>query len=361
MKRTTKHIIISLLLLLCTGGAASAQYAIKNHTFDTDIYFIRECCFPDYGYSYDDYLQYAPAAVMVGLKAAGYESRSSWGRMLVSDALSVTVMAAAVNGLKYSVQRPRPDGSRNNSFPSGHTATAFMTATLLHKEYGWKSPWFSIGGYTAAAVTGVSRILNKKHWMSDVAAGAAIGIGSVHLGYFLTDLMFKEKGLASAWSEPEFIWNPDAKHYVAELMFGHRIVLDAQGLKKMGKLPVRGGLVGISTDIPLSPGLGLTARASASSMTYVSGSVSPMYSTLAGGVWNFHFAKRLEFQTHLMAGCAWLDDNPGIDLAAGIGLSLITDSHFKVKAFADFESLSFDKTHPWINTIVVGWSSAWFW
>ena len=70
---------------------------------------------------------------MVGMKACGYESRSSWGRMLVSDAFSAAIMAGAVNGIKYSVGRLRPDGSRYNSFPSGHTATAFMTASMLHK------------------------------------------------------------------------------------------------------------------------------------------------------------------------------------------------------------------------------------
>ena len=87
-------------------------------------------------HEYDDYLQYAPVALTVGLKAAGYESRSSWGRMLTSDALSVAVMTAGVNGIKYSIKRMRPDGSRRNSFPSGHTATAFMSAAMLHKEYG---------------------------------------------------------------------------------------------------------------------------------------------------------------------------------------------------------------------------------
>ena len=109
--------------------------------------------------------------------------------MFVSDVFSVGAMAVTVNGLKYTIKRMRPDGSRRNSFPSGHTATAFMTATMLHKEYGWRSPWFSIGGYTAAAVTGVSRLLNNRHWMTDIAAGAAIGIGSVHLGYFITGTM----------------------------------------------------------------------------------------------------------------------------------------------------------------------------
>ena len=118
---------------------------------------------------------------MVGMKACGYESRSSWGRMLASDAFPAGVMAIAVNSLKYSIGRLRPDGTSYNSFPSGHTATAFMTASMLHMEYGWRSPWFSIGGYAAAAVTGVSRIMNNRHWMTDVVAGAAIGIGSTDI------------------------------------------------------------------------------------------------------------------------------------------------------------------------------------
>lgn len=147
-------------------------------------------------YHYDDYLQYAPAAIMVGMKVAGVQGRSSWGRMLVSDAFSAALMAGMVNGLKYSVKKMRPDGSTRNSFPSGHTATAFMTATMLHKEYGMtRSPLYSIGGYAIATATAVSRQLNNKHWFSDVLVGAGIGIFTTELGYYLADLIFKDKGL----------------------------------------------------------------------------------------------------------------------------------------------------------------------
>jgi len=362
MKRNLYHITVVIVLFLMGPMSASAQYLNGDYSFDSDIFYIRQSAIPDFRYSYDDWLQYAPAAVMVGVKATGYDGRSSWGRMLVSDAFSVAIMSATVNGLKYTVSRPRPDGSRNNSFPSGHTATAFMTATMLHKEYGWKNPWFSIGGYTAAAITGVSRLMNNKHWMSDVVAGAAIGIGAVHLGYFLTDKIFKDKGLRQDYHSPAFYYDSSRKHYVAELMFGHRMILGAEGMKGMGTVPVRGGLIGISTDIALAPGIGLAARACASSMTYESGIVSPMYSTLAGGFWNFHFARILEFQTHVMGGYAWMDrQRSGLALGAGIGLSLITDSNFKIKAFADFESIDINSSQPWLNTLVVGWSSAWFW
>ena len=70
-----------------------------------------------------------------------------------------------------------------------------MAATMLHKEYGTtRSPWYSIGGYTVATATAVSRMLNNKHWLSDVMVGAGIGILSTEVGYFLTDLIFKDKG-----------------------------------------------------------------------------------------------------------------------------------------------------------------------
>ena len=108
---------------------------VASNDFDRDFMMLRSTVTPDFRHHYDDYTQYAPAALMVGLKACGYHGRSDWGRMLVSDAFSVAAMTAVVNGIKYSAKRLRPDASTYNSFPSGHTATAFMTATMLHKEY----------------------------------------------------------------------------------------------------------------------------------------------------------------------------------------------------------------------------------
>ncbi len=357
MRRSIFHIILSILILFFSGSFSSyAQSPFNRYNIDTDINSIRNSVIPGFCHEYDEYLQYVPAGVMLGLKVGGYESRSSWGRLVVSDALSLAIMAASVEGLKLVVGRERPDGNGLDSFPSGHTATSFVAATFLHKEYGWKSPWFSIGGYTAAAVTGLTRIMNNRHWMSDVVAGAAIGIGSVHLGYFLTDLMFRGKGLNAAYSKPKFHYDSSQKHYVAELMFGRRFILGGSDLKDEDKIPVRGGFAGVSADIPVKAGLGVTARVSANSMTYRSGEVLPVYSALAGGYWNLPFAGILEFQTHLMAGYA-----SGLDLAAGIGLSIITDSNFKFKAFADFEHMGLSSSRSGLNTVLIGWSSSWFW
>ena len=144
----------------------------------------------------DDYLQFFGPAAVVGLKLGGYEGRSDWPRLLASAGLSYAIMAGFVNGIKYTAKEMRPDGSTANSWPSGHTATAFVGASLLHKEYGLtRSPWFSVAGYGMATATGVMRVLNNRHWISDVMSGAGIGILSTELGYAIGDLLFKGKGL----------------------------------------------------------------------------------------------------------------------------------------------------------------------
>ena len=144
----------------------------------------------------DDYTQFFGPAMVVGLKLGGYEGRSDWPRLLASAGMSYALMAALVNGIKYTAKEMRPDGSTANSWPSGHTATAFVGASLLHKEYGLtRSPWWSVAGYGVATATGVMRVLNNRHWISDVMSGAGIGIMSTELGYAIGDLLFKEKGL----------------------------------------------------------------------------------------------------------------------------------------------------------------------
>jgi hypothetical protein len=150
----------------------------------------------DFKTSIDNYTQFFGPALTTGLKIAGVEGRSDWSRYLASTAMSYGIMAAFVNGIKYTAKEMRPDGSSANSWPSGHTATAFVGATILHKEYGMtRSPWYSVAGYTVATATGVMRVLNNRHWVSDVLSGAGIGIMSGELAYALSDLIFKGRGL----------------------------------------------------------------------------------------------------------------------------------------------------------------------
>jgi len=151
--------------------------------------------FPTFHDDLDDYMQYGPAILAYGLKFGGVKGMHNIPRFTVNLGISSLINWAFIGGLKQITNVERPDGSDNRSFPSGHTATAFFTATLLHKEYGHISPLYSIAGYTMATMTGVLRQLNDKHWISDVLVGAGLAIFSVELGYVIADALFDDWGV----------------------------------------------------------------------------------------------------------------------------------------------------------------------
>lgn len=155
---------------------------------------IRNRYIPTFSHHYDNYLQYVPAASVYALNLSGVKGRNKLGRATISYAASALIMGVLVNSIKYTAKVERPDGSSNNSFPSGHTANSFTNATFLHKEYGHKSPMYSIAGYSMSTFTAVGRGLNNRHWISDVLAGAGIGILSTQLGYFFVDKFYGNDG-----------------------------------------------------------------------------------------------------------------------------------------------------------------------
>ena len=81
---------------------------------------------------------------------------------------------AVVYILKPTVDRQRPDGG-SQSFPSGHSASAFAGAAFLQRRYGWP---YGVPSYAVATFVAYSRVESKRHWTSDVIAGGAIGIAS---------------------------------------------------------------------------------------------------------------------------------------------------------------------------------------
>jgi membrane-associated phospholipid phosphatase len=149
--------------------------------------------FPDFSSSADDYVFFIP---VVGLYAFDYfssQNRNHVGRQTLLLISSAAVMGGMVYPLKLSTNVRRPNGENDHSFPSGHTASAFVVAGVINQEFKGKSPWISIGAYTIAGSTGVMRILNNAHWMSDVFAGAGIGLLSVHGVYFLHERFLQGK------------------------------------------------------------------------------------------------------------------------------------------------------------------------
>lgn len=133
----------------------------------------------------DDYIQYAPAAATFMLDASGVKGKHRIGEKFILYAMGNVVAASIVHPVKYFIHRERPDKSNLRSFPSGHTSTAFVAAELLHQEYGHLSPWISVAGYGTAALTGYFRMQNNAHWLGDVVAGAAFGIASTKISYWL--------------------------------------------------------------------------------------------------------------------------------------------------------------------------------
>jgi membrane-associated phospholipid phosphatase len=140
----------------------------------------------------DDFSQYSPMAAVYGLNLLGVKGKNNFKNRTLILATSYLLMGVTVNSLKKLYREERPDMTSRNSFPSGHTATAFMGAEFLYQEYKDKSIWYGITGYVVAAGTGAFRIYNNRHWLNDVVAGAAIGILSTKTAYWLNPYLGKK-------------------------------------------------------------------------------------------------------------------------------------------------------------------------
>ena len=133
----------------------------------------------------DNYTQYLPAVMVYGLNWAGIKGKHNLKDRTIIYATSQLIAASIVIPLKHITKEERPDGSNLQSFPSGHTTTAFSSAQFLYREYRDTNFWLSISGYPIAIFTGVYRALNNKHWVGDVVAGAGFGILSTEIAYWL--------------------------------------------------------------------------------------------------------------------------------------------------------------------------------
>lgn len=112
----------------------------------------------------------AATAYTIG-RAVGSHRVSAVGADLVRAQMLTTLLT---QGLKVSVRRDRPDGTRF-SFPSGHSSGSFATAVVLQRHFGWKVgvPAYAVGCYIAG-----SRLQENRHYASDVIFGAGIGIAA---------------------------------------------------------------------------------------------------------------------------------------------------------------------------------------
>ncbi|WP_167856441.1 phosphatase PAP2 family protein [Hymenobacter metallicola] len=171
--------VVPMLLIGCGVAAVGSHSAVGNYTIRQMIAHT----LPGFRTHADDYLQYAPYLELGATALLGIQSRNDRINTLLVITKSELLMCAGVTTVKYTTRIWRPDGSAQNSFPSGHTAQAFLAASIVHAELRHKSQWYGVGAYAVAASVGTLRMLNNKHWESDVLAGAGFGILSAHLAY----------------------------------------------------------------------------------------------------------------------------------------------------------------------------------
>jgi hypothetical protein len=161
--------------------------------FQTDL---RNKVGNSYEFRIDDYVQFMPIAEMYIADAFKIKAKNHWFDQTKYLFISNFISSAITHSLKRITNKTRPNGSLH-SFPSGHTTFAFTNATVLYNEFKDTSPFLAYSGYAFATTTASFRMLNNKHWMSDVLVGAGVGILVTQLVYYIKPLKnfnpFKER------------------------------------------------------------------------------------------------------------------------------------------------------------------------
>lgn len=192
--RFLKRAVIPSTALILAG-----IYTIEGNGFFSshDLFDYRNKTFSNFSTDVDDFAMLAPLIGLYSINLISSQNRHELSRQTLLLFASGALTSALVWPTKKFTDIDRPNG-KPHSFPSGHTAYAFTIATFMDKEFRHKSPWISIASYTIAGATGVARILNNAHWMSDVLAGAGVGILSVNVVYWLHAKLARDKGLNTA-------------------------------------------------------------------------------------------------------------------------------------------------------------------
>ena len=157
------------------GGAGSAAIHPKDDEIAADV-------FEPSGGRHDFFR--AGATIGDGLEQGAFAlAMYASGRLSHRTALSAAgadlIDAQIVNGvltqgIKVATDRRRPSGGPH-SFPSGHTSATFATAEVLREHFGWR---WGVPAYAVGTYVSVSRMVDNKHWASDVVFGVAIGLVS---------------------------------------------------------------------------------------------------------------------------------------------------------------------------------------
>jgi PAP2 superfamily len=162
----------NLYLALIGGGLAAAVHPADQAVNES---FVRHYDSVNTVFAAGKYIGNTPeqVALSVGTYAFGRIFDKPKVSHLGMDLLQAQILTEMmVEPLKFATRRTRPDGSNRQSFPSGHAAITFATATVLERHLGWRK---SLLAYTIASYVAASRLHDNRHYLSDVVFGAAVG------------------------------------------------------------------------------------------------------------------------------------------------------------------------------------------
>lgn len=173
-KFNPKHLILpaSLITVGAVGTAIDGMNDFHLFSRKSDVKKIRV----------DDYMEWGMLGWVFVCDLMGKE-KHNWVDQMFLVVMAEGFNAAMTRTVKYTVKEIRPDGGPY-SFPSGHTANAFLGAHMAYKEFKDSSPVLAYSGYALALFVAGSRLYNNRHWVADVVAGAGFGILSVELAYW---------------------------------------------------------------------------------------------------------------------------------------------------------------------------------
>lgn len=173
-KFNPKHLILpaSLITVGAVGTAIDGMNDFHLFSRKSDVKKIR----------IDDYMEWGMLGWVFVCDLMGKE-KHNWVDQMFLVVMAEGINAAMTRTVKYTVKEIRPDGGPY-SFPSGHTANAFLGAHMAYKEFKDSSPVLAYSGYALALFVAGSRLYNNRHWVADVVAGASFGILSVELAYW---------------------------------------------------------------------------------------------------------------------------------------------------------------------------------
>ena len=113
------------------------------------------------------------------------EAKNHWFDQTKYLLISNLISSGITKSLKRITHKTRPDNFTDDSFPSGHTSFSFTNASVLMHEFKDSAPLLAYSGYFFSTTTSTFRIINDRHWISDVLVGAGIGILATELVYYL--------------------------------------------------------------------------------------------------------------------------------------------------------------------------------